>query len=622
MASRSLGRLTIDVIAEIGGFASGLDKSERQTEKWRKKVEKEAKLAGVALGTAIAAGLVLVARNTIAAEREIAQLDAIIRSTGGAAGYTRKQLLDMADTLSARSTFSGGEIVEAQTRLLSYSGILGQNIPRAMQAVIDQSARLGISVSQSAETIGRALESPGKAAAALAQSGFGAAFTKKVRGTIDQLVKAGKEGEAQIMILEILEESYGGAAQAARDTFGGALSALANTLNDLTTGGDGSLKGATDAVNTLIDTLNDPGVKEGFGSIISGAVQAMGVLAQFAATTANVASFIGDEIAARVHGPELGDPVRIQQQIDRQARMIAEFDRSLDNRGAPMAGYNPVTGEGAASFNPSIAKAREELRKSQELLKLSEEISLQAAKAQKAEDYVAGGVTGDPAARAAAQTAAADAENAKKRAEAYKQLQRAYAAAGLELKRQIELFDTSTDKSGKATELQKLNFDLAEGALNGLNDQEKERLRGLASTLDRLAAVKLANEEAAKSAEFARNAQAALDNARDALAVEFVGAGEGAQARSAPETFFRLRPTTRNSGKRCSSSTSPATSPRASTRRRPRLFSLRWMSGSGCRRITTASWTSSGATGRPAWLMPGPITPRRRQTRTSTPTMR
>lgn len=540
MSRRSLGTLTIDVIAEIGGFASGLDKSERQTEKWRKKVEKEAKLAGVALGTAIAAGLVLVARNTIAAEREIAQLDAIIRSTGGAAGYTRKQLLDMADTLSARSTFSGGEIVEAQTRLLSYSGILGQNIPRAMQAVIDQSARLGISVSQSAETIGRALESPGKAAAALAQSGFGAAFTKEVRGTIDQLVKAGKEGEAQIMILEILEESYGGAAQAARDTFGGALSALANTLNDLTTGGDGSLKGATDAVNTLIDTLNDPGVKEGFGSIISGAVQAMGVLAQFAATTANVASFIGDEIAARVHGPELGDPVRIQQQIDRQARMIAEFDRSLDNRGAPMAGYNPVTGEGAASFNPSIAKAREELRKSQELLKLSEEISLQAAKAQKAEDFVAGGVTGDPAARAAAQTAAADAENAKKRAEAYKQLQRAYAAAGLELKRQIELFDTSTDKSGEATELQKLNFDLAEGALKGLNDQEKERLRGLASTLDRLAAVKLANEEAAKSAEFARNAQAALDNARDALAVEFVGAGEGAQARERARDLLQI----------------------------------------------------------------------------------
>lgn len=540
MSRRSLGTLTIDVIAEIGGFASGLDKSERQTEKWRKKVEKEAKLAGVALGTAIAAGLVLVARNTIAAEREIAQLDAIIRSTGGAAGYTRKQLLDMADTLSARSTFSGGEIVEAQTRLLSYSGILGQNIPRAMQAVIDQSARLGISVSQSAETIGRALESPGKAAAALAQSGFGAAFTKEVRGTIDQLVKAGKEGEAQIMILEILEESYGGAAQAARDTFGGALSALVNTLNDLTTGGDGSLKGATDAVNTLIDTLNDPGVKEGFGSIISGAIQAMGVLAQFAATTANVASFIGDEIAARVHGPELGDPVRIQQQIDRQARMIAEFDRSLDNRGSPMAGYNPVTGEGAASFNPSIAKAREELRKSQELLKLSEELSLQAAKAKKAEDFVAGGVTGNPAARAAAQTAAADAENAKKRAEAYKQLQRAYTAAGLELKRQIELFDTSTDKSAKATELQKLNFDLAEGALKGLNDQEKERLRGLASTLDRLAAVKLANEEAAKSAEFARNAQASLDNARAALAVEFVGAGEGAQARERARDLLQI----------------------------------------------------------------------------------
>ena len=85
MSRRSLGTLTIDVIAEIGGFASGLDKSERQTEKWRKHVEKQAKMAGVALGTAIAAGvaglaagIAKVITNSAAAEQEVAQLDAII----------------------------------------------------------------------------------------------------------------------------------------------------------------------------------------------------------------------------------------------------------------------------------------------------------------------------------------------------------------------------------------------------------------------------------------------------------------------------------------------------------------------------------------------------------------
>lgn len=232
-------------------------------------------------GAAVVGGIALITRNTIHAHHELAQLDAILESTGSAAGYTRAQLLAMAEAMSQRSTFSAGAIVEAQTRLLSYSGILGENIPRAMQAVIDQSARLGISVTQSAEVIGRALESPAKAAAALAQQGFGAAFTKEVVGTIDALVRAGREADAQVMILEILEESYGGAAEAARDTFGGALVALKNTLADLLTGGDGSLDEATKGVNDLIDALNDPRVRDGFGDLVEGAIGATTALIDF-----------------------------------------------------------------------------------------------------------------------------------------------------------------------------------------------------------------------------------------------------------------------------------------------------------------------------------------------------
>lgn len=246
-------------------------------EQFGEKIGRSLKWAGIA----VVGGIALIARNTIRAQQELAQLDAILESTGRAAGYTRDQLVEMADAMSRRSTFSSGEIVEAQTRLLSYSGILGENIPRAMQAVIDQSARLGISVTQSAETIGRALESPSKAAAALAQQGFGAAFTDEVRRTIDALVAAGREAEAQVMILEILEESYGGAAEAARDTFGGALVSLKNTLADLLTGSDGSLDGATQGVNDLIDALNDPRVREGFGDMVEGAVAITTALIEF-----------------------------------------------------------------------------------------------------------------------------------------------------------------------------------------------------------------------------------------------------------------------------------------------------------------------------------------------------
>ncbi|WP_442246728.1 phage tail length tape measure family protein [Stenotrophomonas riyadhensis] len=535
--SRSLGTLTIDVIAEVGGFASGLDKSERRAEKWRKKVEAEAKLAGLALGTAIAAAVVMIGRNTMAAEREVAQLDAIIRSTGGAAGYTRQQLLDMADTLSSKSTFSGGEIVEAQTRLLSYSGILASNIPRAMQAVIDQSARLGISVSQSAETIGRALESPSKAAAALAQQGFGAAFTKEVRGTIDELVKAGKEGEAQVMILEILEESYAGAAQAARDTFGGALQVLGNTLNDITTAKDGSLKGATDAVNTLIETLNDPATREGFNNLISGAVEAIGTMAKFASTAANVTKFVAESLAARVSGPDMADVVRVEDRIERLQKTLAAVQNSKGTLGFSMLNASELIPADLVSRPDTvIQRLRGEIEMEQRKLAEGQRMLEQAAKAASAASPIPDGVTGDAAARAAAAAAAADADNAKARLAGQQQLQRAYESASLQLKRQIELFDTSADRSGRATELQRLNFEMAQGSLKGLNSASQERLRALATEIDRLAGVKSANEGAAKATEsfvklkdeLNKKDSLGVDLARDRLKVLQAAANVGA----------------------------------------------------------------------------------------------
>lgn len=496
--SRSLGTLTIDVIAEVGGFASGLDKSERRAEKWRKKVEAEAKLAGLALGTAIAAAVVMIGRNTIAAEREVAQLDAIIRSTGGAAGYTRQQLLDMADTLSSKSTFSGGEIVEAQTRLLSYSGILASNIPRAMQAVIDQSARLGISVSQSAETIGRALESPSKAAAALAQQGFGAAFTKEVRGTIDELVQAGKEGEAQVMILEILEESYAGAAQAARDTFGGALQALGNTLNDITTAKDGSLKGATAAVNDLIDTLKDPKVKEGFDSIIT-------LVANLSSELANgvvqIAGFITKvrELANLDAGGSVQDASEVALN-EQMARLNGLINYAKQNK-TGLLGI-PLTDSQEAARLKQINDL------TQQRIVIQRELT-ERYKSQRAAEAFKGVTSSvdstakstDSAAREAAAAAAADADSTKARLAGQQQLQRAYESASLQLQRQIELFDTSADRSGKATELQKLNFDLEHGALKGLNASKQESLRIDARRLDLLQQQKAANEEAAKATE-------------------------------------------------------------------------------------------------------------------------
>lgn len=81
MASRSLGTLTLDLIAKVGGFVAGMDAAERSSEKWRKSVEKNAKAAGTAVVagataavTALTAFTVSAVNSTAAAAKEITNL--------------------------------------------------------------------------------------------------------------------------------------------------------------------------------------------------------------------------------------------------------------------------------------------------------------------------------------------------------------------------------------------------------------------------------------------------------------------------------------------------------------------------------------------------------------------
>jgi len=170
-------------------------------------------------------------RETINASNEQAQLTAVLKSTGQAAGFSADQLNKMSSALSNSSVFSQGEVTRAQTRLLSYTGVVGQQFPQAMQAVIDMSARMGMSLESSAETIGRALDIPSQGLTALQRQGF--RFTESQKDLVIELENTGRVAEAQGIVLKALESSYGGAANAAKNTLGGALKDLTNTISDM-----------------------------------------------------------------------------------------------------------------------------------------------------------------------------------------------------------------------------------------------------------------------------------------------------------------------------------------------------------------------------------------------------
>jgi len=162
----------------------------------------------------VASGIRAVIADGSDKEQALAQLRATLESTGNAAGFTAEQLLEMADAFEKSSMLTAEQVQAAQTRLLSYTDIVGEQFPKAMQIVIDQQQRLGISAEASAEIVGRALQSPVEAMSALGRQGFKLEDGQK--RLLQQLVATGKTAEAQAIIMSMMTEAYGGAAASAR----------------------------------------------------------------------------------------------------------------------------------------------------------------------------------------------------------------------------------------------------------------------------------------------------------------------------------------------------------------------------------------------------------------------
>ncbi|WP_234463027.1 phage tail length tape measure family protein [Stutzerimonas frequens] len=324
----NLGTLTLDLIAKIGGFTGPMDQAARHSQKRAKEIEKSMANAADAIKTVVGALAVGVSftqiiRATADFQNEQAQLAAVLKSTGEAAGFSQGKLNEMAEALSRTSIISAGEINQAQTTLLAFTGIVGEEFPRALQAAVDMASRTGMSVVSASETIGRALDIPSKGLAALSKQGF--RFSEDQKKLAEYLESTGRTAEAQAMILAALEESYGGAAQAARDTLGGALTALSNSFNDLLTGEDG-VDQATDAINSLTDTLSDPRIKEAFGVIVAGVFGVTEAVARALPYVVDFTKWAAEELAVIAGGIGLHDLDRLEEKASKLQSLLTTME--------------------------------------------------------------------------------------------------------------------------------------------------------------------------------------------------------------------------------------------------------------------------------------------------------
>lgn len=159
-----------------------------------------------------------------------AQLDAVIRSTGGAAGVTADEVKAMASEYQNLTNFGDEAIISSSNVLMTFTSIGKDVFPRAQKSILDVSTALGQDLQQSTIQIGKALNNPIEGLTNLARAGV--QFTEQQKEQIRTMVEAGDLVGAQTMILQELEKQFSGSAEAAVEADGG-ITQMHNSIGDM-----------------------------------------------------------------------------------------------------------------------------------------------------------------------------------------------------------------------------------------------------------------------------------------------------------------------------------------------------------------------------------------------------
>ena len=188
--------------------------------------------------TAVLAGLQMIAsaiqdsiRAFSAYESQVVRLDAVMQATGHAAGFTTRQLEEMATSLSRETNKSAQDIMSMQSVLGTFMSISGDVFDRTMSIAVDLSEVFGQDLKASATQLGKALEDPITGMTALRE--VGVSFTQEQKDLVREMQAVGDISGAQGVILGVLESQVGGVGRAMRDTTEGSMAAFSEAWSVL-----------------------------------------------------------------------------------------------------------------------------------------------------------------------------------------------------------------------------------------------------------------------------------------------------------------------------------------------------------------------------------------------------
>jgi len=226
------------IVIPIGVDTSGLSRGLSQGTSGLRKFGKMAAIVG---GAAALGGLVATLKigvdEFMGAQKVMAQTGAVLKSTGGAAKVTSKQITDLAGSIMEMSGIDDEAIQSGQNLLLTFTNIrnelgAGNKIfDQATLAMTDLSVAMGQDMKSSAILVGKALNDPIKGVGALSKAGV--QFTESQKDSIKAMVESGNVMGAQKMILKELNTQFGGSAEALGKTLPGQLNILKETFSNI-----------------------------------------------------------------------------------------------------------------------------------------------------------------------------------------------------------------------------------------------------------------------------------------------------------------------------------------------------------------------------------------------------
>ncbi len=143
---------------------------------------------------------------------------------------SRDALLALADAQSKSTRFSRDENIEAEATMLTFTKINKDVYPRAMKLTADYAEIMGVTLPEAAKIMGRSLGDP--------VSGIGRMnsqlklFTPEELKAVEAMAKHKSVAEAQGVVMDALSKKFAGAAEAAGNTYSGAMAILTHRIQD------------------------------------------------------------------------------------------------------------------------------------------------------------------------------------------------------------------------------------------------------------------------------------------------------------------------------------------------------------------------------------------------------